>query len=204
MEYFDLSKKIKRSLNSELILRHKDDIFNMELSEAIRKKRLAELASIDNVVAYRTIESYVNQQPPALRSWAVLALQESRMLLESKLLDENQVFISTGLGGKGTGLRYFVVLILKSRKNFSPLYCKVIKNEFEIFTRKYNAEIEQLNFHTHFATLMLIIPIAVPVREMISEAISECNLYGNFLRTNFIVTNVRELSESEINEYLKK
>lgn len=203
MEYFEYSKKLKINLDTEFILQNKDDIFNLELHETIRKTRFAELASVDDVVAYRTIEKYLKLPEPDLRSWAVLALQESRMLLESKLLDENQVFISTGLGGKGTGLRYFVVLFLKSRKDFTQLYRKVIKNEFEIVVRKYDAEIEQLNFFSHYVTLLIIIPLKVSVKEMLGEAISECNQYGNFLRTNFIVTNVRELSEEDIDDFIK-
>lgn len=203
MEYFDYSKKIKNNFNTEFIIQNKDDIFNMELDESIRKTRLTELASINDVTAYRTIEKYLELQEPDLRSWAVLALQESRMLLESRLLDENQVFISTGLGGKKSKLRYFVVLVLKSRKKFSPLHKKVIRNEFEILVRKYDAEIEQLNFFSYYVTLLIIIPLTVPVKEMLREAVNECNQYGNFLQTNFIVTNVRELSEEEINNLLK-
>jgi hypothetical protein len=203
MEYFDYSKKIKNNFNPEFIIQNKDDIFNMELDESIRKTRLTELASINDVTAYRTIEKYLELQEPELRSWAVLALQESRMLLESRLLDENQVFISTGLGGKKSKLRYFVVLVLKSRKKFSPLNKKVIRNEFEILVRKYDAEIEQLNFFSYYVTLLIIIPLTVPVKEMLREAVNECNQYGNFLQANFIVTNVRELSEEEINNLLK-
>ncbi len=203
MEYFEYSKKVKNKLDAKFIIQHKDDIFNYELDETVRKTRLAELASIDDVTAYRTIEKFLNEKEPDLKYWAVLALQESRMLLESELLDENQVFISTGLGGKGNRLRYFVVLILKSRKSITQLHRKVIKNEFEIILRKYKAEIEQLNFFDHYTTILIIIPLTVPVKELIGEAIGECNKYGNFLRTNFIVTNVKELSEEEINDFMK-
>jgi hypothetical protein len=38
---------------------------------------------------------------------------------------------------------------------------------------------------------------------MLKESIRECNVYGNFLRSNFIITNVKELSEEEIDHYLK-
>jgi hypothetical protein len=55
----------------------------------------------------------------SLKDWAALSLQESRMTLESSLLDENQVIISTGLGGKAKKLRYFAVIAAKRRENFS-------------------------------------------------------------------------------------
>jgi len=202
MEYFEYSKKIKNDLDPETIIKNKDDIFNHDLTEDIRKRRFAELASIEDVEAYRTIEKYIKSQEMNLKSWAILALQESRMLLESKLLGENQIFISTGLGGKGTRLRYFIVIILKSAKDFTSLHKKVVKTEFEMILQKHNAEIERLTFYRNYATLTIIIPLEVPIKEMLKESIRECNQYGNFLHTRFIVTNVKELSKEEIDKYL--
>jgi hypothetical protein len=203
MEYFEFSKNVKKELNEEEILKNKEDIFNMALSEKLRMTRFSELASLDSVEAYRTIERYLKSPLTSLRQWAILALQESRMLLESRLLDENQVFISTGLGGKGSKLRYFVVLLLKSGNEFSELNKKIVRNELEFIINKYEGEIEQLSFHSKYATLMVIIPLHVPIQQVFKESVSECNLYGNFLKNNFIVTNVKELSKGEIDEFLR-
>ena len=59
------------------------------------------MAAIDDVGAYRSIEKYSKNADDELKHWSLLALQESRMLLQSKLLDQSQIFISTGLGGEG-------------------------------------------------------------------------------------------------------
>ena len=69
---------------------------------------------------YRAIESFLEIAEEILHDWAVLALNESRMLLESKFLDESQVFISTGLGGKEEKFRYFVVLMTRIEHGFGP------------------------------------------------------------------------------------
>jgi hypothetical protein len=203
MEYFEFSKNVKKDLNQEEILKNKEDLFNMALPEKLRMTRFTELASLDNVEAYRTIERYLRSPLSSLRQWAILALQESRMLLESRLLDENQVFISTGLGGKGSKLRYFVVLLLKPGKEFSELNKKIVRNELEIMLNKHQGEIEQLSFTGKFATLMVIIPLHVPVQQIFRESVNECNLYGDFLKPNFIITNVKELSKGEIDEFLR-
>jgi len=203
MEYFEFSKNVKKELNQEEILKNKEDIFNMAWPEKLRMTRFTELASLDNVEAYRTIERYLRSPLSSLRQWAILALQESRMLLESRLLDENQVFISTGLGGKGLKLRYFVVLLLKPGKEFSELNKKIVRNEIEIMFTKHNGEIEQLSFTGKYATLMVIIPLQVPIQQIFRESVTECNLYGDFLKPNFIVTNVKELSKGEIDEFLR-
>jgi len=203
MQYFEVSKGVKEGLDQENVMRNKEDIFDLTLPEKIRMARFAELASLENVNAYRTIERYARSNQKVLKEWAVLALQESRMLLESKLLDENQVFISTGLGGKGTKLRYFVVLLLKPEKDFSDLNRKIVNTEVGIVLQKFQGEIEKLEFKGNYATLMVIMPLKVPIKQVFKESIKECNLYGNFLKPNFIVTNVKELSKYEIDEFLK-
>lgn len=204
MEYFECSKSVKGKLIPDKILEKKDLIFDDEIPEAERKNLFAELASLESVEAYRTIEKYIQSPRKNLRNWAILALQESRMLLESKLLDENQVFISTGLGGKGSKLRYFVVIILRSGDAYSNLQKRVIKNEFELTLKKYGSELEQIDFTGIFATLLAMVPLQITIKDVFREAIKECNLYGNFLKTNFIVTNVKELSVDEIQDFLHK
>jgi hypothetical protein len=204
MEYFEVSKLAKQDLDETSVMKEKDEIFNPERDQLEKKSLFAKLASLENVEAYRIIEKYLKDETPDLRNWAILALQESRMLLESKLLDENQVFISTGLGGKGSSLRYFIVLILKSGDEFSEWQKKSVRNELEDIMKINDAEIEEIEFTATYATLMAVLPLKVSLKEVFRSAIEECNKYGDFLRTNFIITNVRKLDSREIQEFLKK
>jgi len=204
MEYFEQSRQVKQGLTPDEVMSRKDQIFDRCIPEEDRKNLFAQLASIEDVEAYRTIEKYLKSSPADLRNWAILALQESRMLLESKLLDENRVFISTGLGGKGTRLRYFVVLIGKSRNNLTELHKKVIRNEFEMCLKSHDSEVEKIEFTENFALLLTVMPLQASIRDVFKEAIHNCNEYGNFLKTNFIVTNVKELSIDEIKDFLRK
>ena len=118
MEYFDLSGEVKKNINKDKVLSEKDMIFLNDISLDEKKELLCKLASVEDVAAYRTLEKYLKQSPQDIYKWAFLALQESKMLLESSFLDENRVFISTGLGGKGRKLRYNVVF-LSNQKNRS-------------------------------------------------------------------------------------
>ena len=204
MEYFEFSRGIKKDLDNGAILERKEEIFDLSGSTEERKSLFAQLASLEDVSAYRTIERYLKEGHKDLRNWAILALQESRMLLESKLLEENQVFISTGLGGKGSKLRYFVVLISKEEDGFSELQKKIIKNEFEDILAKGDAEIEKVDFPAPFATLVVMVPLKVALKDVFRSAIAECNQYGNFMKSNFIITNVKELNLAEIRDFLVK
>jgi len=204
MDYFDCSRSVKMDLDRDWVLRNMKGIYNTKWSEEQKKELFASLASIEEVGAYRCIENYVKEGHSEIRNWAILALQESRMLMESALLDEDQVFISTGLGGKGSKLRYFIVLICKNDQEFSELQKKIVINEFDLSLRANDAEIESFDFSLSYATMLVIIPIKAPLKDMFYKAIGECNLYGDFLKSDFIVTNVRELSTEEINDFLSK
>ncbi len=204
MEYFEYSKAAKKNLDEKSILKEMHELYNPKWTVEQKKKLFVRLASIENVEAYRFIENYLNEGHEEIRNWAILALQESRMLLESKLLDENQVFISTGLGGKGSKLRYFVVLIRRDEGEFPEHQQKIIRNEFEITLKKYNAEVENLEYLGDYATMLVVIPLRVPLKDVFREAIQECNQYGDFLKLNFIVTNVRELDQEEIKDFLSR
>lgn len=204
MEYFEFSKSIKKDLDEEMVMERREQIFDFDKDERDRKSLFAMLASLEEVLAYRTIERYLKEGHQELRNWAILALQESRMLLESKLLEENQVFISTGLGGKGSKLRYFVVLIGRKKADFSDLQKKIIKNEFEDILIKCDAEIEKIEFMGQFATLVVMVPLKVALKDVFRSAIIECNQYGDFMKSNFIITNVKELNLAEIKDFLIK
>ena len=138
-----------------------------------------------------------------LKDWALLALNESRMHLESKIMEENQVFISTGLGGREQKLRYFVVLMSKANAELTKTHQMVIQNEFEYILKKFDAELEEVNFSGYLATILLLLPMNFSLKMVFQEAIDECNQYGDFLKDDFIVTNVKTLSFKEIIEFLE-
>ena len=112
LEYFETSKNIKKLFDKKEALNNMESLFADTLSIEEKKSLLIKLASIDKVEAFRIIERYILSPDPLLKDWATLALQESRMLLESIFLDQNQIFISTGLGyaffGESPGMHIYV------------------------------------------------------------------------------------------------
>jgi hypothetical protein len=204
MEYYECSRKIREEKDEAWAMDHMPYLEEPGYSLEVKREILARLASIANVECYRAIESFLTSAKEPLRTWAVLSLNESRMVLESKIMDENQVFISTGLGGRDDKLRYFVVLMTRSRVDLSDTQQMVIKNEFEYILEKFEAELEECNFSGSLATILLLMPMKYSLKSVFREAIDECNRYGDFLNDDFIVTNVRELSFQEIEEFLEQ
>ncbi len=204
VEYFEFARELKKNPANADIPGLSKKLFDCGFPAEEKKRLLARLAASEEVAAYRAIERYLGNPDAELRDWAVLAFQESRMLIQSRLLDEDQVFISTGLGGKGSGLRYFVVLISSSGKQFSGFQQKLVRTEFEYHLKNCGAEAEEICFMDDFCSLLAVLPIRAPVRDVLREAVAECNQYGGFLSEKFIVTNVKKLSYEEIKDFISK
>ncbi len=205
MEYFKHSSKLKKKLTDEsgYTLEDFPDIYDPEHTNESIKEQLIKLASMDDPKAYRIIEEYLKNGRPELREWTLLAQQESKMLLESSLLEENQIFISTGLGGRGNMLRYFIVFIGEKTEAFNDFQQNIISSEFSFALKTNQSELEKITFDGNLATLLVLIPFEVPFQKVFRDAITECNNYGNFLKPNFLVTNVKTLTTQEIRDFIQ-
>ena len=105
------------------------------------------LAIIDSVEAFRALENCNIVPQLELREWAILALQQSNMLIHSSLLDEQQVFISTGLGGKNDKLRYFLIFPYKyTESEVNKIQKNSLKSELSFFLEKQEGIVEKIDF----------------------------------------------------------
>lgn len=204
LEYYECSRRVKEDRDELWAMENIPYLSEPGYSVDVKKEILARLASMEKVESYRAIESFLEEADPLLEHWALLSLNECRMQLESKIMDENQVYISTGLGGRDEKLRYFIVLMSRSKMDLTPTHQMVIKNEFEYILKKFDAELEEVNFSGYLATLLLLMPMTYSLKRVFQEAINECNQYGDFLNDDFIVTNVKTLSFQEIQEFLER
>jgi hypothetical protein len=202
-EYYNYVRVLDNGFDQDSILRNKDSIFGPEMPQEEKKLLLVQMANIDNIEVYRTLERFVLDPDTDLKDWATLALQENRLLLESKLLDENQVLISTGLGGKGMKLRYFTVLLSRNGNSFTSFEKKIIASELSYTIKKCSGELEQLQFNKELCRIISIIPLQVPVQESFDNMIHECNQYGDFLNPDYIITNVKIISSAQIRKLIR-
>ncbi len=205
MEYFNYSRDVKSKFPGEQILQHPDDLFDPVVPIDEKKNLLVLLASQEKVEAFRIIEKYALNPDPELKAWSTLALQESRMVIQSSLMDEQQVYISTGLGGKGQNLRYFVVFIgHENITEYSSIQQKLIRDELEYSLKHHDGVLEEINFDKELAEAMLLLPVKSDIQEVFSSVINECNEYGNFVRQDIIITNVKRMSSGEIRNFIDK
>lgn len=205
MKYFESTKTLRTKSGIETSFLQKEKLFDKEFSEDELKEILINIAVYDDVKAYRTIEKFVSVAQGELKQWAILALQESRMLMQSSLLDEQQVFISTGLGGKGKKLRYYVVFLSKANDELlNSTQQKLLKDELIFELKKHDGEFESMDFMDGFSSSLVMLPLTVDIKSVFQNVIAECNQYGGFLQEDLIVTNVKILSRSEIIQLIHK
>ncbi|MCS2892611.1 hypothetical protein NXV77_16290 [Parabacteroides faecis] len=138
MEYFKYSEqvrkgKVKQDLDDMDYTAFRESLSNPEATTDYKKYILSMLATSKEVKAYRMLEDYVQHPDEDVSNWAYMALMESRISLESELSDEKQIYISTGLGGKGEKLRFYVLMLSKDRNPFLDYQRKVIEREFAYF-----------------------------------------------------------------------
>ena len=203
MEYFELSQSLKEKKQVDIDV--EIDILNSENSLIDDKKlALIKLASVDDVDAFRAIEKQIETSDINYKNWVLMAYQESRVLLENTLLDQQKVIISTGLGGKNHKLRYFVVFYRENDEIFELHQQKIIHNELIYSLEKDNAELENVSFDENFCKMVVLLPLKFQLKDFFKQVIADCNEFGNFLKPYFILTNVKIMDNVEINEALEK
>jgi len=180
---------------------HINDLFDDTVSNEEKKKMLVVLCTLDDVATYRAIESY-HKADTALQKWATIALQQSRMVIQSALSGESTVFVSTGLGGQGTLLRYFCVYLIQEGTTLQPFQYDIVCKETELAVNHAEGRIEQCENHEKFITILLLLPLKTHLKNLFEAVIDECNTYGHFLQENMIITNVKKLSTTEIEHLL--
>ena len=207
MEYFFYSNSLRGLLPDDAMMdleQFATVLLNSASSLENKKKILSALGVSREVKAYRILQEYVQEPDIELKDWAHMALMECRVMLESELSDERQIYISTGLGGKENKLRFYILLLSSSGNHFLDYQQQVIEKEFTYALHKDEGEIEELTIKKNITELMVLLPIQTNIKRFIENVVSECNQYGNFISNTVTVTNVKRLAENEIAQIIKK
>lgn len=202
MEYFHFSETIRQDPSDTEVVENQINILSSsESSPADIKYALAFLAISGDVKAYRAIEAYYQEHPS---DWSALSYIQAKITLESEFSDEKQIFISTGLGGRGDLLRFFAFFKSKRGIQFSDYQKKLIEKEAPYYIQSNQGISEEIQIHDNYFTLLFLIRLQVDIKTMLEEIIDECNQYGDFIDKGFVITNVKVFTDEEIQKELKK
>jgi len=88
-------------------------------------------------------------------------------------------------------------------KDIQRLNRECVTEEVRFSIKKSKGELEQILFDKELCTILSIIPLQIPIQNLFKELICECNQYGNFLEPDYIITNVKILSNDQIRKLIK-
>jgi len=206
MDYFRFSEKVRKD-DDRPAVETAIEILNdreTEITEREKKYAMTTLAISGDVKAYRALESYSQHPDENLKNWASMSLLQAKMTLESEFSEEKHIFISTGLGGKGNMLRFYVFFKSKDLKPFSPYQIQLIEKEIPFFVQEARGVVEEVKVFENYFHLIFLINIKSNIKDILEEAIIECNQYGDFIDRSFILTNVKVFDEDDIKKELEK
>lgn len=205
MEYFRYFERLRGENNPFVRDEEVAVLFSPDAPVSRKKRSLILLASIPDVGAYRSIETYHSSPlEPELTHWSSMALVSSRIVLSSDLSGQQQVYISSGLGGQDKKLRFFSLFTTADRQPFTDLQKEIVEREFRFQLEKADVIIEKLEIKANYFTIQILFAFDKDAKTCLDAAVQECNQYGNFLDTKFLFTNVKVLSENEINNLLER
>lgn len=201
MEYFKMVKENRKELNEEEVISDFDMIYSEEVLLQDKKIILVKLAGIQSVNTFRILEKYYKEDKVEdLKDWSILAYNEAKMQLESSLKDQNSIFVSTGMGGKGSALRYFIVLFPhEDIGTFTDFHTEFVQKELRYILEQFDSKLEGFNeINEKFVAGTALIPVHINLQDCLSKVFDACNQFAPFVSERFIVTNIKSMSPEEI------
>ncbi len=204
--YFKTSREVSDSTDKNEVIEKSNLLHDDITSNDTKKKIMCQLATLNDVEAFRILENNIHKfEDKELNDWSLLAYNESRMILNGSLSNEQQIFISTGLGGKAGKFRYFIVFQpAEEHKKFTEFSRKFIKKELE-FTLKHNDSVieKTVEEKDEYISFKVLIPFKTNIPKLFKSILDNCNQLTPFIDDRFIITNVNEMDQKEILEFIE-
>lgn len=116
----------------------------------------------------------------------------------------DETFITTGLGGEGQRLRYYVVISTLKSSPFTKQQEDIVRKQFSKISKKFDSKIEEIKFSKTYALIKILVSVKVALQEVIDEGMNSCNKIERFIRFHFYATNVQKPTKKIIQDYLNE
>ncbi len=184
--------------DKESLLKSVEKLYSPDVPLPEKKELLVKMAFMDDVRFYKALKEFEKHAGEELKEWVKIVLRQSQVVMENLLGDENKILVFTGLGGKDEKIRYFGVFAHRDNELLSDYQRLVIKNELYDGLKSNGGILEKLYFEDFFAAFLFLTEFGSDVKALLRNILKEINVYGNFLRGDFLVTNIKILSKEEI------
>jgi len=87
---------------------------------------------------------------------------------------------------------------------FTDYQRKLIEQEIPFYIDRHDGQMEEIQLGKNYFTMVFLNAFDNDVRTIVHNAIEECNQYGDFISTEYVITNVRRFTVEEIERELNK
>lgn len=203
MKYFSMASAMRGKYTDRHLAAIKRRLNNPKLDLEIIRELVVRVASIGSVKGLNVLEAFLPHAPEVLTDWVKMAILENKFILHSSLSDVAPILIATGLGGKGTRLRYFLAFFSKNEQGFEDWQQNLLRGELA-FALEERGELERMDFWKNFVAIDLLLDFQIDVKLWVRQIMEVCNEMGGFIAEDHIITNIRTFSESQLKAYRKK
>lgn len=194
----NVRKNIKKQYSEEEIEYFASRLNDPE--EYIEDKRLVlvKLASSKSVKAYSFLKEYTQNPDEALAEWSQLAMLQIQIELESEFLGEQQIYVTTGLGGEGYNLRYNALFISEKGVKMKDFQKELFIKELQFGLPRKDCIFEKVESGINYISLIFLAPVDTDIRSIFEVIIKNCRELGCPISNRFIITNVKAFDEKTI------
>lgn len=209
-KYIQTSIKEKLSKNIEAFHHYDpvaaEKILYSRLSQKVDKiEALIMLGGSGKVDSFRVLEDFLEVvKPGELRYWALMAQFECKVSIFGNLLDETQVAITSGLGGRDKLMRFMALFISDNLEPFKDFQITQMKEELTFRIEESSGEIEKFKVGPNWLVCTLLYPLKSDIALVIKKFVDECNQYGHFMAKDCLLTNANVIDKEVIDETIRK
>ena len=116
---------------------------------------------------------------------------------------ESSTPISTGAGGEGKRLRYYVLIHMQKRRDISKKDARTLVENLQAVAKKMDVIIEHVHFRKSFAVCSVLIPMDLAAGEFVEAGIASCKKELPYLCNSYFITNVKKPGEKEIEDFIE-
>lgn len=161
------------------------------------------LACTGSIRVLRFIEGLLPELTGEARAWALLAHLDLKMRVLSDLLDEQQVVLSSGLGGEGTLIRINGYCIHRDFARWEPYQRELMSRELADACTGVGGRVEEELWGEEYMIYRCLLPYHTEVARVVESFIASCNQYGEFILSDSHVTNVDLLSHDVVQAHIR-
>lgn len=211
-QFYLYNKELREQIGRGHITLDEEDIINRvtciagdkEVVGAELKRALSELSCTESPRALRVVDELLETLQGEARSWALMAQLELRMRIVGNLVEESQIILSSGLGGRGFLVRLNGYCLNSNLSRWQDYQRELLHTELAYTCSKIGGEVEQELWGEEYFIFTILLPYDVDIQSTLQSFIERCNEFGGFIHPDCHVTNMDVFEHEAVQRQIRQ